>query len=228
MITIIHGESIEESRNFYFEQRKSLSNLTTLDGSTLDHSVLSNIFGSSNLFFDEKNIAIENFLSKNKTGKDIDDLTEILKSNSKDSNIILWEEKEIGKRLLDKFPNANIQTFKIPKLIFNFLDGIKPNNGKYLVNLFHQLLENSPTEIIIFMLIRQFRIMIGLKTNSSIDEISKMAPWQIGKSKKQADLFDLERLIDLYQKLYKIDSNQKTGKLNLPITSAIDIFLLSI
>lgn len=228
MITIIHGDNIAESRSYFFEQKKNLPNLKTLEGSDLSIDKLADEFLGINLFFEEKNIAIEGFLSKTKVIKNFEDLVDFLNKNSKNSNLILWEEKEIGKRTLDKFKNADIKTFKIPKIIFNFLDAIKPGNGRLLAELFHKLLENNPTEIIVFMLIRQFRLMLGVQSHSSIDEISKMMAWQKGKITSQANLFGKAKLLELYSKLYEIDSKQKTGKLNVPVVSAIDIFLLSI
>ncbi|MEK7558945.1 MAG: hypothetical protein AAB521_01415 [Patescibacteria group bacterium] len=229
MITIIHGDSTDESRNYFFDFKKSFPNLTSFEGTGINKDDLNNLFQGENLFFEEKNASIENFLSKNKPSKSLDEIIEILNANSKTSNIILWEEKEIGKRMLDKFPKASIQTFKIPKLIFNFLDAIAPNNGQNLVKLFHDLLKNSPIEIIIYMITRQLRILIALKDkNQSIDEISKIMSWQRSRLENQASQFTSEKLINIYEKLYSIDSSQKTGKLNMPTADAIDIFLLNI
>ena len=229
MITIIHGDSMDESRNYFFDFKKSFPNITSLSGISLTTDELMNLFQGDNLFFEDKNIAIENFLSKNKPSKALDEIIEILNKNSKNANIILWEEKEIGKKTLDKFPKAQIQVFRIPKLIFNFLDSIKPDNGQSLVTLFHKLLKNSAVEIIIYMMTRQFRLMIAVRDHGeNIDELLKMMSWQKGKLEKQSSLFDKTKLIDLYKNLYNIDSFQKTGKLSMPIVSAIDIFLLDI
>lgn len=229
MITIIHGDNTDESRNYFFDFKKSYPNLISLAGVNISNDDLTNLFHGDNLFFADKNIAIENFLSKNKPSKIFDETIGILNQNSKNSNIILWEEKEIGKKILDKFPKAQIQIFNIPKLIFNFLDSIRPENGQSLISIFHKLLENNATEIITYMLIRQFRLMIAVKGNGeNIDEFSKMAPWQKSKLENQAGLFDKARLINLYKKLYEIDYSQKTGRLNMSITSSIDIFLLEI
>lgn len=229
MITIIHGDNVDESRNYFFDFKKSFPNLTSITGVNIDKNELTNLFQGDNLFFQDNNVGIENFLSKNKPSKAFDEIIETINSNSKNANIILWEEKEVGKKILDKFPKAQIQVFKIPKLIFNFLDSIIPNNGRSLIVLFHKLLENNATEIVVYMMTRQFRLMIAVKDNGkNIDEISKMMPWQKGKLEKQAGLFDQAKLISLYKKLYEIDASQKTGKLSMPIASAIDIFLLDI
>lgn len=229
MITIIHGDSTEESRNYFFDLKKSLPNLVSVSGVNIDENELSNFFQGGSLFFEDKNIAIENFLSKNKPGKAFDNIIEIINSNNKATNIILWEEKEIGQKILNKFPKAQNQIFKIPNQIFNFLDLIRPGNGQSLITTFHKLLKNTAVEIIIYMMTRQFRLMIAIKDkNNVIDELLKMASWQKSKLEKQSGLFDIDKLISLYKKLYSIDSSQKTGKLGMPIASAIDIFLLDI
>lgn len=229
MITIIHGDSVEESRNYFFDFKKSFPNLTSLAGLNINKDELINLFQGDNLFFEDKNVAIENFLSKNKPSKTLDETIEILNNNSKNANVILWEEKEIGQKILGKFPKAQVQVFKIPKLIFNFLDSIRPGNGQDLIAIFHKLLENNATEIIIYMMTRQFRLMIAVKDKGeNIDELLKMMSWQKGKLEKQASLFDENKLINLYRKLYNIDVSQKTGKLSMPIAEAIDIFLLDI
>lgn len=229
MITIIHGDNVDESRNYFFDFKKSFPNLTSISGVNLVIDELTNIFQGDNLFFEDKNVAIENLLSKNKPSKSLDETVDVINKNDKNANIIIWEEKEIGQKILSKFPKAQVQVFKIPRLIFNFLDSIKPDNGQSLIIIFHKLLENSAVEIIIYMMTRQFRLMIAVKDkDKNIDEISKMMSWQKNKFEKQAGLFDQAKLISLYKKLYDIDASQKTGKLNMPIASAIDIFLLGI
>ena len=95
MITIIHGDSTDESRNYFFDFKKSFPNLTSFEGTGINKDDLNNLFQGENLFFEEKNASIENFLSKNKPSKSLDEIIEILNANSKTSNIILWEEKEI-------------------------------------------------------------------------------------------------------------------------------------
>ncbi len=80
------------------------------------------------------------------------------------------------------------------------------------------------------MLVRQFRLMIALSSEGSetIDELTRMAPWQRGKLEKQTSLFQKDQLIKLYSQLYNLDLGQKTGKLSMPMNNAIDIFLLNI
>ena len=88
----------------------------------------------------------------------------------------------------------------------------------------------SDADMVFFMLIRQFRLFLALREKSTvhIDEVKRLAPWQMGKLQKQALLFSPEKLVFLYSQLADIDANHKIGKLSLPLDSTIDIFLLEI
>jgi hypothetical protein len=70
--------------------------------------------------------------------------------------------------------------------------------------------------------------MLVIKSDASIDETKRMAPWQKGKFIKQANLFSQEHLTSLYQKLYQIESGMKTGGNALTLSDTIDIFLTEI
>lgn len=120
--------------------------------------------------------------------------------------------------------------FKYPLVIFALLDSLKPKNTQNLILYFHQAMKSMEEEVIVFMLIRQFRLLLSVKDDSheQIEEARLLAPWQKSKLSLQADKFSLERLIDLYHKLFMIDSGHKTGKLFTPLPTAIDFFLLDI
>ena len=230
MITVIHGDDINQSRISLSKLRSSLSNATVLDGSEITKESILDYFSSNNLFGDKKNLIIENLLSKNRPSKRLSEIIDTLSKNQKETHIILWEGKEIGTKTISQFHGAEVMLFKIPKIIFDFLDNIRPGNGNKLVHLFNELSQNSPMEIILFMLIRQFRIMLSFSSMAmpDLEEVSRMAPWQKGKIQNQAHLFSTEALKKNFQTLFEIDLFSKTGRLNKPLSSAIDIFLLSI
>lgn len=231
MITIIHGDSADESREYFLKIKTTFQNLVFLEGQNIAGEDLMNFFSGGNLFYEEKNLAIENLLSKNKLGKNLDELIAILNEHEKKSNIIMWEEKEVSQKNLNLFPKAQVQVFKIPKLIFNFLDNFKPGNGKSLIVAFNKLLENTPVDIILYMMMRQLRLLIAVSSedkSDTIEELQKIAPWQKGKLERQAGFFDPDNLINLYHKLYSIDLSSKTGALPVPTAHAIDFLLLDI
>lgn len=232
MITIIHGEDIAASRNFLQEEKKKHKDLVLFEGGKLTITDLVQNIEGTGLFGDTKTIFIEDFFGKiKKSSKEAKEIIEFLNKNSKTANIVFWESKEIQKRDLSSFKSAVVKTFKLPQTLFVFLDSLKPNNSKSLITLFHNSLENGiKEELILFMLQRQFRLLLSLSHNDNgkIDEVVRLAPWQKGKLEKQAKLFSEENLKQIYKKLFEIELGQKTGTLNLSLVQAIDFLLLEI
>lgn len=231
MITIIHGDDTLLSRNYFSELKEKYKDLVLFDANKITITdLVQNIEGSS-LFGNTKTIFAEDLLTKlKKTDKEAKEIFDFIAKNSKESTFILWESKEILKKDLSGFRDAIVKFFKLPKNIFLFLDNSKPDNSKNLLNLFHQALESGiKEELILFMIQRQFRILLALSDpsdNEPIDEVLRLAPWQMGKLERQAKLFDKSSLRKIYKKLYEIEIAQKTGTLSLSLVQSIDFLLL--
>lgn len=226
MILIIHGNDVESSRNYYFEEKNKIKNPITLNGEGLEFNILFQNVENKSFFNEKETLLIENFFTKNKsTSEELKKIIEYLNSK-KDIDIIFWENDEITKTSASLLKNASTKNFSLPQNIFAFLDNIKPGNGKYLIENFSENLKKSEAEIIFFMIIRQFRIMLNLILNDSpIDEVKRMAPWQLSKLKRQAEIFGKDELIRLYNKLLEIDLSTKTGKSAIGLKKSIDFFL---
>lgn len=225
MITLIHGEDITTSRKFYLEQKTDES--IFFDAENLDLTNLKQSLLGSGLFQSTSRIFIDNLFTR-KGLKQIPDVAEILKSTD-DSEVFIWAGKDVGVRSLKDFPKFENKNFKIPQNIWNFLDSLRPNSEANVKN-FHQALNATDVEIIFAMIVRQFRLMLGILGDSknNAEEVKKLAPWQRTKISNQAKYFGEDRLKNIYTLLYKIDKNQKTGKTNLSLTQNIDILLLQI
>ena len=233
MITIIHGDDTLLSRNYLGELKQKNKDSVTFDANKISITDLVQNIEGSGLFGNAKAIFIEEFLTKlKKTNKESKEILDFIIKKSKSSNFVLWESKEILKRDLSLFKDANVKFFKLPKNIFLFLDNLKPDNSKNLLNLFHQALDAGiKEELILFMIQRQIRILLALchpelVSGSQIDEVSRLAPWQTGKLEKQAALFSELQLKQIYKKLYEIEIGQKTGTLSLSLVQSIDFLLL--
>lgn len=219
MVTIIHGDDTLSSRNHYYSLKQKFENITYLDGEKISYDEFFQVAQNQNIF-EKTNVFIENFITKNKSEdfKKIISYINILKN----VNLVFYEASLVSKTNLNLFKNAEVKSFLIPKTIFLFLDNLKPGNSKILIKLYKQLQAQVADEIIYFMLIRQFRLMIGL--NTAIDEVKRLAPWQVSKLRSQAASFtNLEKL---YLKIFEIDLNTKTGKTSFSYQTSID-FLLS-
>ncbi|MDP3988330.1 MAG: hypothetical protein Q8P80_04275 [Candidatus Levybacteria bacterium] len=228
MITIIHGDDNAASRKYFIDEKNNTKDAHFLDGEKTGLTELVQVFEGGMLFSQEKNIFIESFFAKK--ALELKEILKLIEENSKNSNIYFWEGKELAKKELSFFKNPVIKLFKYPQSIFLFLDSIKPDNVNNLVPLFHKTLENMEVEIVFFMMIRQFRLLLALSDSQGerIDELKRLAPWQMEKLKRQSKLFSADKLKTIYKKLGEIDLGQKTGGLNLTLEQTIDMLLVNL
>lgn len=226
MLTIVHGADIVSSRKYFIEQKNK--NSLTFDSADLVLSELEQSLSGSSLFGQGKTIFIENLFTK-KASKNFEPIATVLHKISNETSVFLWADKELGIKPLSAFPKHTSQLYKINQNIFGFLDSIKSNSSQNVAN-FHEALKFSDSEIIFFMIIRQFRLMLGIidEGKDTIDEVKRLAPWQRSKLMRQSQLFGKENLIKIYKKIYKIDKQQKTGRTILTLVQNIDILLLEI
>lgn len=226
MILIIHGSDIEKSRNYFFQEKNKLKNPVLINPDLITVDLLFQTSENKNFFEKSTTIIVENYFSKIKANStEFKDVASYINKN-KTIDILFWENTEVSKAALTAFDKATIKNFSLPQNLFLFLDNIKPNNHEYLINLFHELLKTMEVEIVMFMIIRQFRLLISQLDNNNItiDEAKRMAPWQLSKFKKQLSYFDKDKLLDSYNKLFNIDLNHKTGKISFPLEKSIDFF----
>lgn len=237
MLTLIHGDDVSTSRNYYLSERQKTTEKKIIDGTSVTLTDLMQIFSGNGLFGDQETIFIEELVSKRKSSKDIEELTNFM-SEQTHASIFVWESKLLTSKQTSLFKKANIKEFKIPTVVFTFLDSIRPHNTHQMLKLYHQILEHEDAMYALVMLMRQIRILIALSasnkeakyvdTMKTISEVSRMAPWQKGKLQKQANYFGLDQLLKLHADLFQLEYGQKTGNLPIPLTNAIDFFLTSI
>jgi len=235
MLTIIHGSDIALSRKYFLEEKEKIKDAVLFDADTINLTHLTQVFEGGGLFGETKYIFIEQLMTKRKKSAELTTILTFLEKHAAEHTIILWEGKELERSSLNLLKTVNVKIFKLPQTLFQLLDAIQPGNGKILIKLFHETIKNSETEMIFFMLIRQIRILLTLTPGSSypdlnnlIEELKRMAPWQKSKLEKQANQFKLEQLLYLYDKLFQLELSQKTGTLTMPLSSAIDFFLVEV
>src|SRR3989344_7443995 len=227
MILVIHGSDLVSSRDLYFEEKNKTKNPIFLNGEGLTFDELFQKAENKNFLDKSTAILIENFFSKNKSNT-----TEFKKifsyiSTNRDLGVIFWENSEVSKTILLQLKNATVKNFPLPQNLFPFLDNIKPQNTKYLIGLFNELEKNEQTELTFFMIVRQFRLLLSQTDNGGkhIDEVKRLAPWQVSKLKRQLSFFDNNTLIAYYNKLFEIELGQKSGKFPCSLRESIDFFL---
>ncbi|OGH47754.1 MAG: hypothetical protein A3A51_04955 [Candidatus Levybacteria bacterium RIFCSPLOWO2_01_FULL_39_10] len=225
MITFIHGDDVVSSRNYFLKQKND--NSITFDAENLSIIELLQSLQGEGLFGNSKSIFIDNLFTQ-KGVKNLNEITQVLKEKN-NADVYIWSNKILGAKVLSEFPRCDSKLFKIPQNIWAFLDGIRPSDSRNVI-LFHKALNETDPEIVFAMIIRQFRLMIGLLDDSgkSIDEVKRLAPWQKSKFIKQAGLFGTNKLKAVYKKLYEIDKSSKTGTTGLTLSQNIDNLLLEI
>jgi DNA polymerase III delta subunit len=134
-------------------------------------------------------------------------------SNSIGGNLIIYHEGYISSPILKSLPNdTKIEEFKLPVILWNFLDGISPGNSDRSIKQFHQIIEKEAPEFIFTLIAKLFRDLYWVKTDAG----SLPYPnWRVGKLKVQSAKFSTDKLKNLIGKLAEIDINVKTSKSDL-------------
>lgn len=231
MITIIHGSDTAASRKYFNDQKQQHPASVHLEADEVTITDLTQILESGGLFGESKVIFIEQLLTKKKRSADLKGIATYLSGKADENTIILWEGKELEAASLKLFKKATPRIFKLPQTLFQLLDAMKPQNTSQILSLFHKTIETTEVEMVFFMLIRHFRLLLALSDandNEQIDDIKRMQDWQKTKLKRQATFFTATQLLKNYQQLYKLEVGQKTGTLTSSLTTAIDFFLLEV
>lgn len=227
MITVIHGDDIERSRTALRETLERYKEVRRFDGRGLDPKVLVQTLHSPSLFGEKVIVVIENFLTNNaKKMSKVDGLTHALVQLPTDVDLVVWEEKELTQGAIAKFgPKANVQLFKIPVLIFQFLDSLKPGQAKSLLQQFGRLVQVEPPEVIFVMTFRRIRQILMIAGGATPEGLQG---WQLSRLTTQSRAFTMEKLLAMYRKLHEIDVRIKTGSSPYGLASLIEQFLIDI
>lgn len=228
MITILHGDDTAASRNALYQAKQKTKYAVTFTGDEVNLTDLAQALQGDGLFTEIKTIFIEDLFNK-KRGDELEAIIAYLTEQGKEHAIYLWERKLLTATTLKLIKNATIAAYKLPQELFRFLDAIRPNNSDHAITLFHRALSTTDSEMLFFMLVRQFRLLLAVKeTDTPIEEVQKLAPWQKSKLKQQAKLFSRDKLFSAYTHLSKIDKQAKTGEATTPLTTTIDFLLLAL
>ncbi len=220
-IIILHGDYIKKSqeRLDYFqglakkrgwEIKKIEANANLSVSEQLSAGLL---FQDKTLFVlgDVKKLTPHDFVWIKKTGKELA-LT-----------LVVYAPYFVSKSILSKFPkDVKIEEFKLPRIIFTFLDGLYPRNYKRTFTLFHELVQHQPVEFIFALVAKQIRDLYWAELES---QSLPYPAWRVGKLKSQSAKFKVEKLKDLINKLAIIDIAAKTGKADL--ISSLDLLIVT-
>lgn len=231
MMTLLHGNNIVASRAKLIERideaRGQGKEIRQLDGKILDGPALTQAVESSSLFGGDVLVIVDGLLAKSgKKEKQASLLLDILKRSETATDIILWEEKEIGKTLTGLLGSkCSVELFKTPVVIFQFLDNIAPGRTSELLGILHQALEFDAAELIFALLVRRVRQLIQLRDNVMPEGLQG---WQAGRLTSQARLFTMDGLLSMEKKLLEIDVSIKTGTSPFPLAQQLELFFIGL
>jgi DNA polymerase III delta subunit len=226
MITLLHGDYVEASRRELLHLRNSYrdTEIRELNSANTDESSLIQALESHSLFNTKSVVIIENIFGKmGRKIKLIEKMASIIRKSGSQTDIILWEDREIGKTVISSLgPSTKIILFKIPPLIFKFLDNLIPNNRQILIHLFSDLQSQDAPELIQTMIVRRIRLLIQLCDHFIPPGLPS---WQTAKLTSQSRHFTLKKLLLMYKRLLDIEYAVKSGNSAFTLTQHIELFL---
>lgn len=228
MITILHGDNDSALHLDLFARLKAAKekgiDVIRLDGKKIEVSSLETAIGTDALFAIAKLVVIDGLLSLPK-GQHKNGLIDwITTHDAVDVNLILIEKKVLTAAQLKAFPKAKAVIFKLPAVLFQWLETFGTLPPDQALELFHQVLAREDVQLAFIMLIRQVRTLLAFAADGSYDG----PPFLRGKVASQARFFSKEKLLALHSRLLIIDSEQKTGKDSLSLVQNLDLLLVSL
>lgn len=229
MLTLIHGDDISASRKTLSELKLKFEEgeIITFAGSKVSLNDLVISADSLSLFENERLVVLENLITDS-SPTHYDLLLSYLIRKKVFARIILWEEKEIGKTIINKyFKEAKNIICKLPKLLFNFIDSIGEKPINELLLLFDKLTKLQTSEIVFAMIFRQWRNLV-LAGDMGLNAFKDLPYWQSQKFIKQSTFISQEKLITSYRQLLNVDWKVKSGQTPYNLKKLLDIFFISL
>lgn len=228
MITLLHGDDIESSRNELNRLRNQAKDkeIRQLDGRGLTDTALTQALESHSLFGGDTLVIVENLFGKlGKKQKLIESLAGIITRSAKIVDVILWEEKEMSATVIKSLVGVKVQLFKTPVSLFQFLDSIKPGNARSMLLLYEKTLATHVPEVIYTMIVRRIRQLIQAADGVTPEGLQD---WQASRLTSQSRSFTMEKLTDIYQRLLEAEYSIKTGTTPFTLSQLTEQILLDI
>ena len=218
-VIILHGDDerkLYERLSKFIETAKSRSwEVTYLDDAKLS---IQEQLSSTSLFGSERFFIVRDTSRLGK--KEVEWLSK--KSRDLSGTLIIYHEGYVPQMILKGLSKeSKVEEFKLPVILWNFLDGIYPGNSGRSVKAFHQIIEKEAPEFIFTLISKLFRDLYWVKTDS---KSLPYPPWRIGKLKLQAGKFAINNLKLIINNLAEIDIKVKTSKSDL--FSELDLLII--
>ncbi len=229
MIILIHGDQLEHSRNKLAEHKAAAKDkeIRVVDGKRADQTQLAQALESRSLFGNDVLIVIEGFLShaKKREKTFVSVLTKLVEVSAS-SDIILYEEKEIDKSTISKLgTKIQVELFKTPVVLFQFLDSLRPGNARVSLDNFARTVELEPAEVVFVLIARRVRQLIQLADHVMPAGLQE---WQAARLTSQARHFTIKQLVAMQEQLLTIDIAIKTGATPFTLSQLLEQFIIKL
>lgn len=221
MITVVCGEDIVASRVYFtslIEDYKKKEYEVRRIGADEIFEINKWLADSTSLF-SQKSIFVTEHLNK-KIKRDSKKLKEELEKIDKMKSVFLIDWEEIASRELKTGMAGKIKEFKPAKNIFKLMEAAYPGNKKIFITLLEELSIGDRDQFIFLMLSRHIRSLILAKEGLSSSRIQQ---WQIYKLNSQAKFWKLDKLLEFYEGMLRIDISLKTGRSPYSVKESLDI-----
>lgn len=229
MKLLLHGEHIENSRNEFIRLKNadSTNEIRDLNGKQTDETALVQALESNSLFSAQVVVCIENLFSPlGKKTKTAERFASAIKNADSNMTILLWEQKEIGKEILSLLePSVSVRLFAYPKVIFSFLDSLRPGNAKQTLELLDELLATEHEALVWSMTVSRIRVLVEIKDNVPPE---RMSSWQLSRLTNQARSFTMNKLLDMYTSFLNMEYSFKNGTSPYSLADGIRQIVVSV
>ena len=207
-IIILHGDhSIRAYEKLHllikYAKRKGLEiNRISAEDSVSEKLTSKSLFAPHTLFLIEK--------IKRAGKKDLKWLKENI--TRIEAEIIVYEPSKLSKTIINSFPKAKVEEFKLPTNIWKFLDAFYPGNSRNVFRLLHEIVKKDTPEMIVGLINwRLTDIYIFLKNPEKIS----YETWRLRKLEYQAKKYSEAKVVKILRMLGKADFEAKIGKNDL-------------
>ncbi len=223
---ILHGDNLLTSRKRLTEEiakfkRMNKAEVVRFEGKNLSLTDLIQALESGSFWGSQRLVVIENFLGLARN-RQITQILEYLKKNKPDK-VIIWEKKLINSRTVNSLPGQAF-VFKLPAVVFHFLDSFFPKNALNCLRLLRQTMEKDEPEVVFYLFSKHVRLLI-IARDLGKEGLVGFPEWRAGKIIYQANKFSLNQLLQLYSQLLKIDWQQKTGQTKFSLSDQLDLLV---
>ena len=209
-IIVVHGDDSHTS----YERLRVLVDAASKRGWEIDRIFNKNknigeTLTFSGLFKKDRFVLIENFNLLNK--KDLNLINRRLEVDG--ITVVIYHPGTISKTALKQIKIIHkVEEYKLPKLIWAYLDSFFPGNLKTSLSTLHKLINNEPVEFVFALLSRHLRDVYWAKVDPGG---LNLPSWRLGKLQRQASRFSKVQLEMIIKLFANADVDAKTSKVSL-------------